>query len=128
MKAISRFIYLAVIYGLLLTLARADELSSPYFQIVGNRDEATNEQLPLKSSAASVTIDGSIARVHPRGGAWHDAHHWWPGDRGEDAANRDFKGLAQTVKTASVPEPGSIGLVAFLVVLLALQRQRDLQA
>ena len=64
MKAISRFIYLAVIYGLLLTLARADENSSPYFQVVGNRDETTNEQLPLKSSAASVTIDGTIARVH----------------------------------------------------------------
>jgi hypothetical protein len=30
------------------------------------------------------------------------------------------------VKNGSVPEPGSIGLVAFLVVLLALQRQRDL--
>ena len=64
MKAISRFIYLAVIYGLLLTLARADELSSPYFQIVGNRDAAANESLPLKSSSASVVIDGTIARVN----------------------------------------------------------------
>ncbi|RYD24490.1 MAG: VWA domain-containing protein, partial [Verrucomicrobiaceae bacterium] len=30
------------------------------------------------------------------------------------------------VKNASVPEPGSVGLIAFLVVLLALQRQREL--
>ncbi|NJR42396.1 MAG: VWA domain-containing protein [Akkermansiaceae bacterium] len=30
------------------------------------------------------------------------------------------------VKNGSVPEPGSIGLIAFLVLLLALQRQRDL--
>jgi hypothetical protein len=29
------------------------------------------------------------------------------------------------VKNGSVPEPGSIGLVAFLVVLLALQRRRE---
>ncbi len=63
MKALSRFIYLAVIYGLLLTLARADEKSSPYFQVVGNRDASAHEQLPLKSSVARVTIDGTIARV-----------------------------------------------------------------
>ena len=66
-----------------------------------------------------------------------------------DETPREFKGLAQTVKqplplpegvnesaigcrpamvkNASVPETGSIGLIAFLVVLLALQRQRDLQ-
>lgn len=64
-----------------------------------------------------------------------------------DETPREFKGVAQTVKqpvplpqgvsesaiggsssmvkNASVPEPGSIGLVAFLVVLLAMQRQRD---
>ena len=67
-----------------------------------------------------------------------------------DETPREFKGVAKTVKqplplpqgvgesaiggspamvkNASVPEPGSIGLVAFLVVLLALQRQRDLEA
>ncbi|RYD30439.1 MAG: hypothetical protein EOP85_23865 [Verrucomicrobiaceae bacterium] len=32
------------------------------------------------------------------------------------------------VQNGSVPEPGSIGLIAFLVVLLGLQRQRELQA
>ena len=67
-----------------------------------------------------------------------------------DETPRDFKGVAQAVKqplplpkgvseaavggassivkNASVPEPGSIGLIAFLVVLLALQRQRDAEA
>jgi hypothetical protein len=37
-------------------------------------------------------------------------------------------GGSPMVKNASVPEPGSIGLIAFLVVLLALQRQRDAEA
>jgi Ca-activated chloride channel family protein len=37
-------------------------------------------------------------------------------------------GAPLMVRNGSVPEPGSIGLVAFLVVLLALQRQRDLKA
>ena len=37
-------------------------------------------------------------------------------------------GASPMVKNASVPEPGSIGLIAFLVVLLALQRQRDAEA
>ncbi|RYD29929.1 MAG: hypothetical protein EOP86_20820 [Verrucomicrobiaceae bacterium] len=32
------------------------------------------------------------------------------------------------VQNGSVPEPGSIGLIAFLVVLLGLQRQRELNA
>ena len=64
MQTLLRLTYLAVIYGLLLTLARADERSSPYFQVVGNRDAAANEALPLKSSSASVAIDGTIARVH----------------------------------------------------------------
>ena len=64
MQTLLRLTYLAVIYGLLLTLARADERASPYFQVVGNRDAAANESLPLKSSAASVVIDGTIARVH----------------------------------------------------------------
>lgn len=67
-----------------------------------------------------------------------------------DETPRDFNGVAQSVKqplplpkgvseaavggaspmvkNASVPEPGSIGLIAFLVVLLALQRQRDAEA
>ncbi|MES2438130.1 MAG: VIT and VWA domain-containing protein [Verrucomicrobiota bacterium] len=68
-----------------------------------------------------------------------------------DETPREFAGLAKAVKqplplpkgvgnsavggggpamvrNGSVPEPGSIGLIAFLVVLLALQRQRDLEA
>lgn len=63
MKALIRLTYLAVIFGLLLLAARADEKSSPYFLIVGNRDDSPSEKLPLKSSAAKVVIDGTIARV-----------------------------------------------------------------
>ncbi len=63
MKAMHRILYLTVIYGLLVTLARADG-SSPYFQIIGNRDDGADEQLPLKSSEVKVAIDGTIARVH----------------------------------------------------------------
>ncbi|MEO5917854.1 MAG: VIT domain-containing protein [Luteolibacter sp.] len=66
MKALHRITYLAVIYGLLLSAlhAEGDSPSSPYFQIIGKHDDSSNEQLPLKSSAAKVTIDGTIARVH----------------------------------------------------------------
>jgi Ca-activated chloride channel family protein len=62
MKTILRIFYLTVIYGLLVTLARADG-SSPYFQIIGNRDDGADEQLPLKSSEVKVVIAGTIARV-----------------------------------------------------------------
>ena len=66
MKTLRLITYLAVIYGLLLTALRAegDSPSAPYFQILGNSDASSSEQLPLKSSAAKVTIDGTIARVH----------------------------------------------------------------
>ena len=66
MKTLQLITYLAVIYGLLLTALRAesDLPSAPYFQILGNSDASSGEQLPLKSSAAKVTIDGTIARVH----------------------------------------------------------------
>ncbi|MEY3895843.1 MAG: hypothetical protein RLZZ214_1363 [Verrucomicrobiota bacterium] len=50
-----------------------------------------------------------------------------PGDE-ESSFDPDFpwaEVLSPAAQTHSVPEPGSIGLVAFLVVLLALQRQRD---
>ncbi len=64
MKSLHRFTYLAVIYGLLLAAARADEKSSPYFQVIGkNNDDSSGEALPLKSSSAKVSIDGTIARV-----------------------------------------------------------------
>ncbi len=64
MKLHYRLAYLLLIATLLLTFARADERSAPYFQVIGNRDEASGVQLPLKSSAVKVVIDGTIARVH----------------------------------------------------------------
>lgn len=66
MKALRRITYFAIIYGLLYSRAHAEvsASSAPYFQILGNRDDGSNETLPLKSSAATVTIDGTIARVH----------------------------------------------------------------
>ena len=66
MKALLRISYFAVIYGLLYSNSHAEgnSSSSPYFQVIGNRDDGSNEALPLKSSAATVTIDGTIARVH----------------------------------------------------------------
>lgn len=65
MKTLHRLAYLAIVYGLLLAAARADEKSAPYFQVIGkNTDEASSETLPLKSSSAKVTIDGTIAKVH----------------------------------------------------------------
>ncbi len=64
MKTFHRLVYLAVIYGLLLAAARADEKSAPYFQVIGeNTDDSSGEVLPLKSSSAKVSIDGTIARV-----------------------------------------------------------------
>ncbi len=66
MKVLPRIIYLAVVYGLLITVSKAEEgnPSAPYFRILGKGDERVNEGLPLKSSAAKVSIDGTIARVH----------------------------------------------------------------
>lgn len=66
MKTIHRISYLTITIGLLLAASRAaaESPSAPYFQVLGTRDEATGESLPLKSSAASVAIDGTIARVH----------------------------------------------------------------
>ena len=54
--------YFAILYGLLSTLSPATT-GAPYFHIAGNHDDTSNEQLPLKSSAAQVVIDGTIARV-----------------------------------------------------------------
>jgi Ca-activated chloride channel homolog len=66
MKAPFRITYLAIIYGLLYSCihANGESSSSPYFQILGNSDQKTNEVLPLKSSAVDVVINGTIARVH----------------------------------------------------------------
>ncbi len=65
MKALLRLTYFAAVYGALSWLAPAAEekSSAPYFQIVGTRDDSSNEQLPLKSADAKVVIDGTIAHV-----------------------------------------------------------------
>lgn len=65
MKTLLRITYFALVYGFLSAAspAAAESPSAPYFQIVGNSDEGPNEQLPLKSSVAKVSIDGTIARV-----------------------------------------------------------------
>ena len=65
MKSLLRITYFAIVYGVLSWLAPAAEekSSAPYFQIVGSKDDSANEQLPLKSAAANVVIDGTIAHV-----------------------------------------------------------------
>jgi Ca-activated chloride channel homolog len=62
MKTLQRLAYLAILYGLLSVTSPA-ESSTPYFQILGNRDESSRERLPLKSSAAKIRIEGTIAHV-----------------------------------------------------------------
>jgi Ca-activated chloride channel family protein len=63
MKTLLRLTYLALVYGLLAITGNA-ATGAPYFHIAGStRDDTSDEQLPLKSSAAKVTIDGTIARV-----------------------------------------------------------------
>lgn len=66
MKAILRLVYFTIIYSLLLTTSQAEtsSASAPYFQTLGKNDESSRESLPLKSSAANVSIEGTIARVH----------------------------------------------------------------
>lgn len=62
MKTLLRIAYFAILYGL-LSITSPAESAAPYFQILGNRDESSHEQLPLKSSAAKIRIEGTIARV-----------------------------------------------------------------
>lgn len=66
MKVLPRLAYLAIVYGVLLSASKAygEDLSAPYFRIVGKGDQRSDEALPLKSSAAKVSIEGTIARVH----------------------------------------------------------------
>lgn len=66
MKVLLRLVYFAIVYGLLFSASNADgeNLSAPYFQILGKGDERSSASLPLKSSTAKVSIDGTIARVH----------------------------------------------------------------
>jgi Ca-activated chloride channel family protein len=65
MQPLRHLACLALVHGLALTSSPAnpDANAAPYFQIIGNHDESSVEALPLKSSAAKVTIDGTIARV-----------------------------------------------------------------
>jgi Ca-activated chloride channel family protein len=68
-KSFLRLAYLAVIFGLLLTALRAEgdgNSSAPYFQVIGKSgdDSSGQESLPLKSSSAKASIDGTIAKVH----------------------------------------------------------------
>ena len=65
MQTLRHLSCLALVHGLALTSSPAnpDANAAPYFQIIGNHDESSVEALPLKSSAAKVTIDGTIARV-----------------------------------------------------------------
>lgn len=62
MKTLLRIAYFALLYGLLAITSRAEN-SAPYFQIPGNRDSDSIELIPLKSSAAKIGIEGTIARV-----------------------------------------------------------------
>ena len=103
MKSLLRLAYFAILYGL-LSISSPAATGAPYFHIAGSHGETSDESLPLKSSAAKVEIDGTIARVpphpalwkrrqrpdrgalclsrvHPRRRAWHDAHQWRPRDR-----------------------------------------------
>ncbi len=66
MKALLRISYFVIVYGLLYSNSHSEGSgsSSPYFQVIGKDDDVSNDTLPLKSSAATVTIDGTIARVH----------------------------------------------------------------
>lgn len=62
MKTLLRLAYFAILYGL-LAITSPVFAAAPYFHIVGNRDDTSDERLPLKSSAAKVSIEGTIARV-----------------------------------------------------------------
>ena len=66
MKTLLRLVYFSVLYGLLsiFSPAATDKPGSPYFQIPGDRDETSQETMPLKSSAAKIRIEGTIARIH----------------------------------------------------------------
>jgi Ca-activated chloride channel family protein len=63
MKTLLRIAYFGILYGLLTTLSPATDPAAPYFQVIGNSDDTADETLPLKSSAAKVSIEGTIARV-----------------------------------------------------------------
>ncbi len=65
MNALFRIAWLAIVFGFLSAGSHAGDAASsaPYFQVAGDRDAVSPERLPLKSSAARVEFDGTIARV-----------------------------------------------------------------
>jgi len=62
MKLLIRLLYLATIYAFLTLATRAETTAAPYFHVASSGD-AAGETLPLKSSKATVAIDGTIARA-----------------------------------------------------------------
>ena len=62
MITILRLAYFVLLYVLLACTSPAFG-ASPYFHISGDKDATSNECMPLKSSSAKVTIEGTIARV-----------------------------------------------------------------
>lgn len=68
MKSLLRLAYLAILYGWLACTApfSAGATASPRLEIAGNTELKPDEVFPLKSSAASVSIEGTIARVRLR--------------------------------------------------------------
>ena len=65
MKTMLRLAYFGILYGILQLTSQGAPQSSqaPYFVILGDREESALERLPLKSSAAEIRIDGTIAKI-----------------------------------------------------------------
>ena len=62
MKLLIRLLYLATVYAFLMLATHAETTAAPYFYIASAGD-AAGETLPLKSSRASVMIEGTIAHA-----------------------------------------------------------------
>ncbi len=62
MKFLTRLLYLTTVYALLSLTTRAETTAAPYFHIASSGDVA-GETLPLKSTKATISIDGTIARA-----------------------------------------------------------------
>ncbi len=62
MKLLTRLLYLTTVYAFLSLTTRAETTAAPYFHTASSGD-AAGEALPLKSSKATVSIDGTIARA-----------------------------------------------------------------
>jgi Ca-activated chloride channel family protein len=66
MKPLIRILWLAVVYGLLALAAPLTTAATPRLEIAGPSELRADEVFPLKSSAAHVSIHGTIARVKLR--------------------------------------------------------------